>query len=195
MIGKIGPLVERRASKADLLLHVAGGTLGGVLTGLVLGVTGASLAGAAPNELAWGMAVALPLVLLLAGMVDLGITRGRWLTLGRQTPGSWACSLGTSGGIFAWGVDLGLGVATRFPFQSLVPVYLFALLVGDVVAAVAVTALYGFTKSLTVALAVARSAPDFPGACTWIARHSGRARLAAGSASVAVSFVVFVSGI
>ncbi len=194
MIGKIGPLVERQARKGGLLLHVAGGTLGGVLTGVVLGIAGRSLSTALPDASTWGMLVALPFALLVAGMVDLGLTRGSTFSPRRQTPGSWSCSLGTSGGIFAWGLDLGLGVTTRFPFQSVLPVFLFALFVGEVWPAVAVMGLYGLTKSLVVALAVGRAASDYPRACTRIARGTGRARSLAGSLSVALSFAVLVSG-
>ena len=94
MVGQIGPLVQVGRKKTALALHVLGGIAGGAAIGLVLGFAGLLLRSALGDTLDTVFAVAVPLALLYAASVDLGVLPVRPITSERQTPGSWPCSLG-----------------------------------------------------------------------------------------------------
>src|ERR1041384_8464358 len=136
MVGQIGPLVEVGRRRRAVALPRRGGATGGALIGLVLGFAGLLLRAALGDTLDAVFAVAVPAALAYAASVDLGLLPIRQLTWERQTPGSWPCSLGHYPGIFAWGLDLGLGLTTRLPYPSLLVLPLAALLTGHLAAAV-----------------------------------------------------------
>src|SRR6188474_1988413 len=131
MVAQIGPLVQVGRRKLALALHVLGGVAGGVAIGVVLGFAGLLLRAAIGESLDTVFLVVVPAALLYAAAVDLGVLNVRPITWERQTPSSWPCSLGHYPGIFAWGFDLGLGVSTRIPYQSLLVLPLAALLSGN----------------------------------------------------------------
>src|SRR5262249_61452840 len=162
MVGQIGPLVQVGRKKTALALHVLGGVLGGLTIGVLLGFAGVLLRSAIGDALDTVFIVVVPAALVYAALVDLGLLPVKSLTWVRQTPGDWPCSMGHYPGIFAWGVDLGLGVTTRIPYQSLLVIPLSAFLVGDLASAVAITTAYGAARALAVVAAVPAAENDVP---------------------------------
>ena len=166
MVGQIGPLVQVGRRKLALALHVLGGVAGGVAIGVVLGFAGLLLRAAIGESLDTVFLVVVPAALLYAAAVDLGVLNVRPITWERQTPGDWPCSLGHYPGIFAWGFDLGLGITTRIPYQTLLVLPLAALLAGDLATAVAITTVYGASRALAVVAAVvSTTGEDYAAAC------------------------------
>src|SRR6266542_6061472 len=154
MVAQIGPLVQVGGRRTALALHVLGGVAGGATIGVLLGFGGLLLRAALGDTLAPVFLVAVPAALVYTASVDLGVLRVPQITSERQTPSSWPCSMGHYPGIFAWGFDLGLGVTTRIPYQSLLVVPLSAFLIGDMASAVAITTAYGAARALAVVAAV-----------------------------------------
>jgi len=140
MVAQIGPLVQVGRRRTALAFHVLGGVAGGATIGVLLGFGGLLLRAALADTLDTVFLVAVPAALIYTAAVDLGLLRVPQITSERQTPSSWPCSLGHYPGIFAWGFDLGLGISTRIPYESLLVVPLAALLAGDLGKAVAITA-------------------------------------------------------
>src|SRR6188508_2489708 len=166
MVGQIGPLVQVGRKKLALAFHVLGGVAGGAAIGLVLGFAGLLLRAALGERLDTVFLVVVPATLLYAAAVDLGVLNVRPITWERQTPGDWPCSLGHYPGIFAWGFDLGLGITTRIPYQTLLVLPLAALLSGDLATAVAITTVYGASRALAVVAAVvSTTGEDYAAAC------------------------------
>jgi hypothetical protein len=165
MVGQIGPLVQVGRKKTALGLHVLGGVLGGLTIGVLLGFAGVLLRSAIGDSLDTVFVIVVPAALVYAASVDLDLLPVRPITWVRQTPGDWPCSMGHYAGIFAWGFDLGLGVTTRIPYQSLLVVPLSAFLVGDMAGAVAITTAYGAARALAVVAAVTSANDDFPAVC------------------------------
>jgi len=166
MVAQIGPLVQVGRRKLALALHVLGGVAGGAAIGLVLGFAGLLLRAALGERLDTVFLVVVPAALLYAAAVDLGVLNVRPITWERQTPGDWPCSLGHYPGIFAWGFDLGLGITTRIPYQTLLVLPLAALLAGDLATAVAITTVYGASRALAVVAAVvSTTGEDYAAAC------------------------------
>jgi hypothetical protein len=158
MIGQISPLVKvGTISMPRLAMHVAGGALGGLVSGLLLGFVGQALVfvlGPQPISAAAGLA---PLVLMVLGASDLGLGALPRPTGSRQTPGYWSCSFGPSWGLFAWGVDLGNGLTTKVPHQVLLGLMVIATLSGHLLVAVMVMSAYGLARACAIAMAVLTS--------------------------------------
>src|SRR5947208_4901052 len=146
MVAQIGPLVQVGRRKTALAIHVLGGIAGGVVIGVLLGFCGLLLRAVLGDALDTVFLIVVPAALAYAAVVDLGILPLPQITSERQTPSSWPCSLGHYPGIFAWGFDLGLGVTTRIPYQSLLVLPLAALLSGNLAAAVAIMTAYGAAR-------------------------------------------------
>jgi hypothetical protein len=193
MVGQIGPLVQVGRRRTALALHLLGGATGGALIGIVLGFAGLLLRAAIGDTLDTVFVVAVPAALAYAASVDLGLVPVRQLTWERQTPGSWPCSLRHYPGIFAWSFDLGLGLTTRIPYQSLLVLPLAALLAGDLAAAVAITTVYGASRALAVVAAVAGGGDDFPATCDVIQRRMFSLKSLVGAAALllAAAIVIF----
>src|SRR6266511_5059046 len=193
MVGEIGPLVEVGKRKTALALHVAGGLAGGAAIGVVLGFAGLLLRAALGGTLDTIFTVAVGAALLYAASIDLGLLPLPHLTWERQTPGAWPCALGHYPGIFGWGFDLGLGISTRIPYQSLLVLPLAALLAGDLATAVAITGTYGAARALAVVATVSAAGEDFAGACDTIqTRVLTLKRVVAGLAFVTAAVLVFI---
>ena len=192
MVGQIGPLVQVGRKKTALALHVLGGLVGGATIGVLLGFAGLLLRAVLGDALDTVFVVVVPVALLFTASIDLGLLRRPHLTWERQTPGSWPCSLGHYPGIFGWGFDLGLGVTTRIPYQSLLVLPLAALLAGDLAAAVAIMAVYGASRAIAVVAAVSSvSGGDFGAACDAIqSRVSPLKRLVGATALVIAALIV-----
>jgi hypothetical protein len=193
MVAQIGPLVQVGKRKTALALHVLGGALGGCVMGVALGFGGLLLRAALGDTLDTVFAVIVPAALLYAASVDLGLLRVRPLTSERQTPSSWPCSLGHYPGIFAWGFDLGLGVTTRIPYQSLLVLPVAALLSGNLGAAVAIMGAYGASRALAVVIAVAAARGDFVAACDLIQTRLLSLKSAVGVAALVLAAVIVIS--
>jgi hypothetical protein len=193
MVGQIGPLVQVGRKKTALTFHVLGGIAGGATIGVLLGFAGLLLRAAIGGTLDTVFAVAVPAALLYTAPVDLGLLRMPHLTWVRQTPGSWPCALGHYPGIFGWGFDLGLGVTTRIPYQSLLVVPLAALLAGDLGIAVAITTAYGAARAVAVAATVASAGDDFAAACDAIQARVTPLKKVVGLTALAIAAVVVIS--
>jgi hypothetical protein len=193
MVAQIGPLVQVGRRRTALALHLLGGATGGALIGLVLGFAGLLLRAALGDTLDAVFAVAVPAALAYAASVDLGLLPIRQLTWERQTPGSWPCSLGHYPGIFAWGLDLGLGLTTRIPYQSLLVLPLAALLAGNLPTAVAITTVYGVSRAFAVVAAVSAGGDDFPATCDVIQKRVFSLKSLVGAAALllAAAIVIF----
>lgn len=193
MVAQIGPLVQVGKRRTALALHVLGGVAGGAAIGVLLGFAGLLLRAALGDTLDTVFLVAVPAALVYAATVDLGLLRVRQITSERQTPSSWPCSLGHYPGIFAWGFDLGLGISTRIPYQSLLVVPLAALLVGDLAKAVAITAAYGAARALAVVIAVSTAGDDFAAACDAIQTRLFSLKRAVGAGALVFAALIVMS--
>jgi hypothetical protein len=192
MVGQIGPLVQVGRRRTALALHVLGGVTGGALIGVMLGFGGLLLRAALGNTLDTMFAVAVPAALVFAASVDLGLLPVSPVTAERQTPGSWPCSLGHYPGIFGWGFDLGLGITTRIPYQSLLVLPLAALLSGSLPEAVAITTVYGASRALAVVAAISAGGDDFPAACNAIQTRVLSLKVLVGVAALALAVTIVI---
>jgi hypothetical protein len=192
MVGQIGPLVQVGRRRTALGLHVLGGIAGGATIGVLLGFAGLLLRAALGDALDTVFLVVVPAALVWAAAVDLGLLRVRQLTSERQTPSSWPCSLGHYPGIFAWGFDLGLGVSTRIPYQSLLVLPLAAVLSGNLAAAVVIMATYGAARSLAVVVAVTRAQGDFADACDAMQARLFSLKRAVGAAALVLAALIVI---
>ena len=192
MVGQIGPLVQVGRRRTALALHLLGGAAGGALIGVALGFAGLVLRSALGDTLDTVFVVAVPAALAYAASVDLGLLRTRQLTWQRQTPGDWPCSLGHYPGIFAWGFDLGLGLTTRIPYQSLLVLPLAAVLVGSFPAAVAITTVYGASRALAVVAAVSAGGDDFPATCDVIQKRLFSLKTLVGAAALVLAAAIVI---
>ena len=192
MVGQIGPLVQVGRRRTALALHVLGGATGGALIGIVLGFGGLLLRAALGDTLDNVFAFAVPAALVYAALVDLGLLPVAPVTAERQTPGSWPCSLGHYPGIFGWGFDLGLGITTRIPYQSLLVLPLAALLSGSLPEAVAITTVYGASRALAVVAAISAGGDDFPAACNAIQTRVMSLKALVGVAALALAVMIVI---
>ena len=193
MVAQIGPLVQVGRKKTALAFHVLGGLAGGATIGVVLGFAGLLLRAALGDTLDTVFVIVVPAALLYAAAVDLGVLRVRPLTWERQTPGSWPCSMGNYPGIFGWGFDLGLGITTRIPYQSLLVIPLAALLSGNLGWAVAITAVYGTSRALAVVAAVAMAGDDFAAACDAIQSRVMPLKRLVGATALVIAALIVIS--
>ncbi len=193
MVGEIGPLVEVGKRKTALALHVAGGLAGGAAIGVVLGFAGLLLRAALGGTLDTIFTVAVGAALLYAASIDLGLLPLPHLTWERQTPGAWPCALGHYPGIFGWGFDLGLGISTRIPYQSLLVLPLAALLAGDLATAVAITAVYGASRALAVVAAVSAADHNYAAACDAIQTRVVPLKRLVGATALVIAALIVIS--
>ena len=193
MVAQIGPLVQVGRKKTALALHVLGGVAGGLAIGVVLGFLGVLLRAAIGDALDTVFLIVVPSALIYAALVDLGLLPVRSLTWVRQTPGDWTCSMGHYPGIFAWGFDLGLGVTTRIPYQTLLVVPLSAFLVGDLGTAVAITTAYGAARALAVVAAVTSAKDDFPAVCDAISERVLTLKKLVGASALVIAALIVIS--
>ena len=193
MVGQIGPLVQVGRKNTALALHVLGGVAGGLAIGIVLGFLGVLLRAAIGDTLDTVFLIVVPTALIYAALVDLGVLPVRSLTWVRQTPGDWTCSMGHYPGIFAWDFDLGLGVTTRIPYQTLLVVPLSAFLVGDLGTAVAITTAYGAARALAVVAAVTSAKDDFPAVCDAISERVLTLKKLVGASALVIAALIVIS--
>jgi hypothetical protein len=193
MVAQIGPLVQVGRRKTALALHVLGGLAGGATIGVVLGFAGLLLRAALGERLDTVFVIVVPAALLYAAAVDLGVLRVRPLTWERQTPGSWPCALGHYPGIFGWGFDLGLGITTRIPYQSLLVIPLAAFLSGNLGTAVAITVVYGASRALAVVAAVSVAGEDYAGACDAIQSRVLPLKRLVGATALVIAALIVIS--
>ena len=193
MVGQIGPLVQVGKRKTALAFHVLGGAAGGATIGVLLGFAGLLLRAALGDTLDTVFVVVVPAALVYAASVDLGLLRVRPITSERQTPGSWPCSLGHYPGIFGWGFDLGLGISTRIPHQSLLVLPIAALLSGNLATAVAIMTVYGTSRALAVVAAVSAADGDFVGACDAIQTRVLPLKRVVGATALVIAGLIVIS--
>jgi hypothetical protein len=193
MVGQIGPLVQVGKRKTALALHVLGGAVGGATAGLVLGFIGLLLRAALGGTLDTVFAIVVPAALLYAASIDLGLLPIRQITSERQTPGAWPCAMGNYPGIFSWGFDLGIGVSTRIPYQSLLVLPLAAALAGDLTTAVAIMGVYGASRAVAVVAAVSSAGEDFAAACDVIQARVAPLKLVVGTTALVIAALIVIS--
>lgn len=193
MVGKIGPLVQVGRRRTALGLHVLGGVAGGAVIGVVLGFAGLLLRAGMGDTLDTVFVVVVAGALLYAALVDLGLLHVRPITWERQTPGSWPCALGHYPGIFGWGFDLGLGVTTRIPYQSLLVIPLVALLAGNLAMAVVITTMYGASRALAVVAAVSMSGEDYAATCDAIQSRVLPLKRLVGATALVIAALIVIS--
>jgi hypothetical protein len=193
MVGQIGPLVQVGRKNTALALHVVGGIVGGLTIGVLLGFGGVLLRAALGDTLDTVFLIVVPAALIYTASVDLGLLPVKSLTWVRQTPGDWPCSMGHYPGIFAWGVDLGMGITTRIPYQTLLVVPLSALLVGNMAAAVAITTAYGAARALAVVAAVTSAKDDFPAVCDAISERVLTLKKLVGATALVIAALIVIS--
>jgi hypothetical protein len=193
MVGQIGPLVQVGRRRTALALHVLGGVAGGLAIGIVLGFLGLVLRAAIGDALDTVFLIVVPAALIYAALVDLGVLPVRSLTWVRQTPGDWPCSMGHYPGIFAWGFDLGLGITTRIPYQTLLVVPLSAFLIGDLGTAIAITTAYGAARALAVVAAVTSAKDDIPAVCDAISARVLTLKKLVGASALVIAALIVIS--
>lgn len=193
MVAQIGPLVQVGRKKTALAFHVLGGLVGGAAIGVVLGFAGLLLRAALGERLDTVFVIVVPAALIYAAAVDLGVLRVRPITWERQTPGSWPCALGHYPGIFGWGFDLGLGITTRIPYQSLLVIPLAAFLSGNLATAVAITAVYGASRALAVVAAVSVAGEDYVAACDAIQSRVLPLKRLVGATALVIAALIVIS--
>jgi hypothetical protein len=194
MIGQIGPLVQG-GFRRSAMLHIAGGTLGGMTIGVVLGFVGTVLNHAL--GVSGGGAVlryGLPVVLLVLGFADLRLLHLPPLGLRRQTPGVWSCTLGPLGASFAWGFDLGLGVTTRIPYRALLAAVMYAIASESLAAAVMLMSIYGLVRSSVVALTASAGRNRISDVCIVMSGAAIRARATVGGAGLVMGTTLLLGG-
>jgi hypothetical protein len=193
MVSRIGPLVEVGKRKTALALHVVGGLAGGATIGVLLGFAGLLLRAVLGDALDTVFVIVVPAALLYAAAVDLSILPLPHFTPERQTPGAWDCALGHYPAVFGWGFDLGLGVTTRIPYQSLLVLPLAALLAGDLAAAVAIMAVYGASRALAVVAAISAAGSDYSAACDAIQTRVLPLKRIVGATGLVIAAVIVIS--
>jgi hypothetical protein len=162
MVSQIGRFVKAQVtSPVVLIAHLLGGAGGGAAIGICLGFAGLVLDTFAHAVLHQMLVVGLPLLMVFAGLVDLQLVPIRPYTTKRQTPKSWACTLGNVPASAAWGADLGLLFATRVCAQTAWILPLYALLSGSFWTSVLVMAAFGISRSGSVAMAIAMMPSHF----------------------------------
>ena len=193
MVGQIGPQVLVGRKKTALAFHILGGIAGGATIGVLLGFFGLLLRAGIGDTLDTVFLIVVPAALLYTAAVDLGLLPMPHMTWVRQTPGSWPCAMGQYPGIFGWGFDLGLGVTTRIPYQSLLVVPLAAVLAGDLATAVAITTVYGAARALAVAATVFSAGEDFAAACDAIQSRVTPLKKVVGLTALVMAALIVIS--
>jgi hypothetical protein len=92
------------------------------------------------------------------------------------------------------GFDLGLGITTRIPYQTLLVVPLSAFLVGNMGAAVAITTAYGAAKALAVVAAVGSArTDDFAAVCDTISGRVLTLKKLVGASALVIAALIVIS--
>lgn len=160
MVDTIGPMVrgaEERGRRV-VVAHLAGGLVGGAVTGFIAGALGALF------RLGQGLSAATTWIVLALAAVALvydSVHDGRKVGLSRQTPRAWRHVLPAPSAAFFNGLDLGLGWSTRIYFTSLVVATAAAVVTGHAFAGAAIGAAFGAARAGFVVVAQRRSGGAF----------------------------------
>lgn len=160
MVDTIGPMVRGAEERGRhvVVAHVAGGLVGGAVTGFIAGALGALF------RLGNGLSAATTWVVLALAAVALlydSVHDGRKVGLSRQTPRAWRHVLPAPSAAFFNGLDLGLGWSTRIYFTSLVVATAAAVATGHAFAGAAIGAAFGAARAGFVVVAQRRSGGAF----------------------------------
>jgi hypothetical protein len=101
--------------------------------------------------------------------------------------------MGNYPGIFSWGFDLGVGVSTRIPYQSLLVLPLAAALSGNLPTAVAIMAVYGASRAAAVVAAVSSAGDDFAAACDVIQSRVMPLKRVVGATAFVIAALIVIS--
>jgi hypothetical protein len=195
MVSQIGRFVKAHVASPPLVLvaHLLGGTAGGAAVGICLGFAGLVIDAFAHEAIRQLLVVGLPVLMVIAGLIDLRVVPVSPYTTQRQTPKSWSCTLGNVPASAAWGADLGLLFATRVCTQSawILPVY--ALLSGSFWTSVMVMALFGTARSGSVITAVALMPTHFGSTTLSLQRLRGILSGAVGIAGLVLGVALLIT--
>jgi hypothetical protein len=129
--------------------HLAGGTLGGITVGAVLGVLAL-----ASSELKGSRPFVVAAATIFAGLILLDVVGVRWpalrrhLSRRRQVPQTWGIRLRPRVLGFAYGSMLGTGIGTPTPIMAPQLLLVLGFLSGSFAACVVAWSLYGFARSV-----------------------------------------------
>ncbi|GBD20845.1 hypothetical protein HRbin28_01293 [bacterium HR28] len=186
MVDVLGPTIRqstlwRRIQLA--LLHCGGTVLGGLFCGLLLRWLGQVLL---PFELERTAHTWLTVVVLVLALVA-DLTVGRWRTrslIHRQVPPR-LFARGAACASFAWGLELGIGLSTRWPSLQLVGLAALSLLTGNPLSSALLFGSFGLTRGLATITGawLLWGRHTSPGA-TWLIAGQRRLRLLPSLAAV-----------
>lgn len=153
MVNTIGSMVlaENKRGWTVEVAHIAGGAIGGAITGLLAAALGLALETLEGHAL-FGLTLAGSLVsiALVAAASDLHLLRRRRFGFKRQTPRSWRYLFPARWAAFLNGVDLGLGWSTRVYFVSYGLVVAAAVGLHDARVGVLIGVVFGMSRALFV---------------------------------------------
>ncbi len=192
MVGQIGPLVKVGKPYRISASHMAGAVVGGLTLGTLLGAAGTMLQAIArpPQTLA---AIVVVLILLGSAANDAALIQLPRLGPARQTPQSWICSYGRTGGVFAWGFDLGLVFTTRLTSWGVFALVAYTILHGSIVSGGFIFGTYATVRALAAVVVAERSDYDVGGTCTRLSEsQQARLRVAAIASAAAAGSILWI---
>jgi hypothetical protein len=159
MVDTITPVVhEGKRGKwfVSVLLHALGATLAAAVFGLALGAVGMLLEGAVDAEIRVAIIGGLALLYFAREAFKLPIPIP---DRHKQVPEWWRTFFSPAVTAFLYGVGLGIGFFTYLLFGTFVVVSAAALLIGDPLIGLALTAPFGLARGLSVVIASRRGDP------------------------------------
>ncbi len=179
MLLSLTPVVYRGSHRKWIigaLLHILGGTLGGLAVGLLL-VPLALLPVSKPLRLIVGICIAL------AALGDLGLTRQLYPSPRRQVPEYWRTLLPGHPAFFLYGLGLGTALFTRTVSIALYAAVAIAVTLGRPLDAVIILTVFGLVRAFLAVLPSAFLYPqDRAGTLVrWLGRHTGLATSVGGA--------------
>jgi hypothetical protein len=143
MLLSLTPVVYRGSHQKWIigaLLHILGGTLGGLAVGALL-VPLTLLPFSTPLRLIVGICIAL------AALGDLGLTRQLYPSPRRQVPESWRKLVPGHPAFFLYGLGLGTALFTRTVSVALYAAVAIAITIGRPINAVIILASFGLARA------------------------------------------------
>lgn len=201
MLGSMNPLVLRVRNgrwATTATAYIASSVVGGVLTGWVLGLSGALLK-VATAGLTWSTAV---LILGICGVVGAALDAGafglRLPTTARQVAESWRYQYRNWIYAIGYGFQIGLGFTTVVTTASVYATFIAMFLVASQPLGIAIGAWFGFTRAISVvSVAGVRNFGQFESIQTGLARLYGPSRIVTivGEACVGLTLLILVVGL
>jgi hypothetical protein len=148
MLGSITPLAQRGGHSRyleTLLALIVGSVIGAVIVGWILGTLGHLVFGGGPSTVRW---VAIGVILLVAGSLDLGLLSSSVPTYRRQVNENWLVAYrGWVTGL-GFGIQLGTGVATIVSTAGVYALLAIEFLGASAAGGAAIGFAYGLARGL-----------------------------------------------